>query len=57
MNGGMGVALVSVIVPVLNEERLLRDTLECLKKQTFSDFELLVVDNGSHDGTANIARE
>jgi glycosyltransferase involved in cell wall biosynthesis len=50
-------ASVTVIVPVLNEEKYLRDTLESVKAQTFKDYELIVVDNGSTDNSPQIARE
>ena len=47
---------VSVIVPVLNEEELLPDTLRSLRAQTYPDYELIVVDNGSTDQSPAIAR-
>lgn len=47
---------VSVIVPAFNEERFLARTLASLTDQTFHGYELLVVDNGSTDATAAIAR-
>jgi len=48
---------VTVVVPVLNEEAFLAETLASLRKQTFTDFELIVVDNGSTDRSPDIARE
>jgi hypothetical protein len=47
-------AAVSVIVPVYNGERFLADALDSLLAQTFTDFIVLVVDDGSTDGTAQI---
>ncbi len=47
---------VTVVVPVLNEEAFLEDTLCSLRAQTFADFELLVVDNGSTDRSPEVAR-
>ncbi|MCX7750418.1 MAG: glycosyltransferase [Candidatus Bipolaricaulota bacterium] len=44
------------MVPVLNEEGSLEETLRSLRAQSFSDFELLVVDNGSTDRSPEIAR-
>lgn len=46
---------ISVIVPTLNERELLPQLLETLKKQTFQDFEIIVADAGSTDGTVEIA--
>lgn len=48
---------VTVVVPVLNEEASLGETLRSLRAQTFTDFELLVVDNGSTDRSPEIAAE
>jgi glycosyltransferase involved in cell wall biosynthesis len=45
-----------VVVPAYNEAARIAKTLEALRDQTDTDFELLVVDNGSTDGTAAIAR-
>ena len=47
---------VSVIVLSWNGKKLLRDCLQSLRAQTFVDFETLVVDNGSTDGTAEMVR-
>lgn len=45
---------VSVIIPAYNAERFIRQTLDSVKNQTFRDFEVLVVDDGSTDETAKI---
>lgn len=45
---------VSVITPVYNGERFLRPALDSLLAQTFQDWEHIVVDDGSTDGTASI---
>ncbi|MEX2156211.1 MAG: glycosyltransferase family A protein [Gemmatimonadales bacterium] len=47
---------VTIGVPVHNNERYLAETLESLLAQTFTDFELLICDNASTDGTGAIAR-
>jgi glycosyltransferase involved in cell wall biosynthesis len=44
--------LVSIILPTYNRLVLLRETLASARAQTFTDWELLVVDDGSTDGTA-----
>src|SRR2546421_8653585 len=48
--------LVSICVPAFNAERWLADALESALNQTYSDFELVVADNGSTDATVEIAR-
>jgi len=49
--------LVSIGLPVYNEERFLRETIESLLAQDFQDFELIISDNASSDGTEKICRE
>src|SRR6184192_3840487 len=46
---------VSVVVPVRNRRRLLRRLLDALAAQTFDDFEVIVVDDGSTDGSVQEA--
>ena len=46
--------MVSVIVSVYNLERYIKRCVESLRKQTFTDFEILLVDDGSTDGSAEI---
>lgn len=48
---------VSVVVPVRNCGDALRLCLDSIKKQTLNSFEVIVVDNGSTDGSADIVRE
>lgn len=48
---------VSIIIRTKNEARHLGDLLEMLKKQTFQDSEIIVVDSGSTDGTLEIAKK
>ena len=47
---------VSIGVPVYNGEEFLEETLDSLLSQTFEDFELIISDNASTDGTGDIAR-
>lgn len=57
MSGLAGEPAVSVIVPVLDRRDLLDETLHAIRRQTFQDWECLVVDDGSTDGTlGTIAR-
>jgi glycosyltransferase involved in cell wall biosynthesis len=45
---------ISLLVPVYNGEKYLREALDSLLAQTFGDFELLVIDDGSTDSSAEI---
>ncbi len=49
-------ALVSVLMPVYNRERYLTEALESLLAQSYRPLEIVVVDDGSTDGSAAIAR-
>jgi glycosyltransferase involved in cell wall biosynthesis len=50
------VPLVSVIVPAYNSGRFIRDTLQSVVSQTWQNLELFVIDDGSTDDTAAVAR-
>jgi GT2 family glycosyltransferase len=49
--------LISVVIVNWNRRDLLRACLDSLAAQTFTDFEIIVVDNGSEDGSAAMVRE
>ena len=42
---------ISVIVPAYNAEKYLVKCVESVRRQTFQDWELLLIDDGSRDGT------
>jgi glycosyltransferase involved in cell wall biosynthesis len=48
--------LVSIIIPTYNEEKTLPKTLESIKKQTYPNIEVIVIDSNSTDNTKNIAK-
>jgi teichuronic acid biosynthesis glycosyltransferase TuaG len=50
-------ALVAVIMPCHNGERTLRQAVESVLAQTFTDWELVIVDDGSTDGSASIIEQ
>lgn len=49
--------LFSIIVPVYNKESVLKETLESIKKQSFNNFECIIIDDGSTDNSCNISIE
>ncbi len=49
--------LVSVSIPFLNSERFLAEAIESVLNQTYSLWELFLVDDGSSDGSTAIARD
>ncbi len=51
----MNTPAVSIVMPVYNAERFLPATLKAALAQTFTDFELIVVDDGSSDASAACA--
>lgn len=48
---------ISVIVPVYNTGEILRNTIESILQQTFTDFELILIDDGSTDISKRICDE
>jgi len=48
---------ISIITPVYNKEKYLKDTVRSVSEQTFGDFELLLIDDGSTDASGIICDE
>lgn len=49
--------MISIIVPIYNAEHYLKACIESLQSQTVSEIELVLVDDGSTDGSLSIARD
>jgi glycosyltransferase involved in cell wall biosynthesis len=47
---------ISIIIPAYNEKKVLENCIESLGAQTYKDFEIVVVDDGSTDGTLEILK-
>lgn len=54
---GVSTPKVSIGMPVYNGESFIREALDSLLAQTFTDFELIISDNASTDSTQSICRE
>ena len=48
---------IYVILPVHNRLKTTKKFLDCLKNQTYNNYRLIMIDDGSTDGTANYAKE
>ena len=47
---------ISIIMPAFDAERTIRDSVQSVLDQTYRDWELLIIDDGSSDGTGRAAR-
>lgn len=50
-------AKISVIMPVYNTEKYLREAIESILSQSFRDFEFLIIDDGSTDGSYEVCEK
>ena len=48
---------ISVIVPAYNVEGYIEDTMKMIAKQTYDDFEAIIINDGSTDGTSDVVRK
>ena len=46
--------MISVVIPVYNVEKYIKDCLTSVLEQEYRDFELILVDDGSKDGSMHI---
>lgn len=53
----MNLPVVSIVTPVYNLKKFIVETMESVRAQTFQDWELLLVEDCSLDGTAQVIRE
>ena len=56
VSGGV-MPTISVVLPVYNGEQYLAEALDSILAQTFADFELIVIDDGSTDGSLSLLQE
>ena len=47
---------ISILLPVYNAENTVADTIESILRQSFEDYELLIIDDGSTDMTSQVVR-
>ncbi|KHS57836.1 glycosyl transferase family 2 [Terrisporobacter othiniensis] len=48
---------VSIIVPIFNSEKYLRTSIESILNQSYKNFELILINDGSSDGSLDICKE
>ena len=48
---------ISIIIPNFNGEKFLKECLNSIKKQNFSHYEVIIVDNGSNDGSVEYIKD
>lgn len=48
---------ISVIIPAFNSERTIEETVNSVLQQTFTDFELIIINDGSTDSTLNVLNQ
>jgi len=52
----IGAAMVSIVLPTYNRAQFLPAAFASIANQTFTDWELVIVDDGSTDNTADVVR-
>ena len=48
---------VSIVIPSYNHEKFVRECIQSVLDQTYQDFEIVITDDGSPDGTVNVIKE
>lgn len=54
---GTGKPLISIVTPSLNQARFIRETIESVLNQDYPEYEHIVMDGGSTDGTIDLLKE
>lgn len=49
--------MISIVIPLYNKASQIRQTLQSVFRQTFTDYEIVIVNDGSTDGSAEVVRE
>jgi len=49
--------MFSVIIPLYNKEKYIADSIQSVLNQTFTEFELLIVDDNSTDSSVSIVKQ
>lgn len=57
VNGDLPQPWLSIIIPVYNAERFLRKCLDSILEQTYADFEVILIDDGSTDTSSEICQK
>ncbi|MBD2528102.1 glycosyltransferase [Nostoc flagelliforme FACHB-838] len=50
----LDVTMISVIIPAYNSEKTIKETIQSVLNQTFANFELIIINDGSQDSTLDI---
>jgi len=48
--------MFSIIIPLYNKENSIKETLSCVQRQTFQDFEVVIINDGSKDKSLEVAQ-
>ena len=56
MNGGGIMSKISIVIPVYNTREYLQECLDTVVNQTLHDIEIIIVDDGSTDGSTEICK-
>ena len=52
-----GIEMISIVTPTYNSEEYLEDCIKSIKAQSYKDYEHIIIDGGSNDGTLDIIKK